>query len=40
MKIVSKELKQRIEATGMEDKIVDILVPTQKKIFVKKVSKK
>ena len=33
---IQKELKQRIEATGMEDKIVDILVPTQKKIFVKK----
>ena len=33
---IQKELKQRIEATGMEDKIVDILVPVQKKIFVKK----
>ena len=33
---IQKELKQRIEATGMEDKIVDILVPSQKKIFVKK----
>jgi len=33
---IQKELKQRIEATGMEDKVVDILVPTQKKIFVKK----
>jgi len=33
---IQKELKQRIEATGMEDRIVDILVPTQKKIFVKK----
>lgn len=33
---IQKELKQRIEATGMEEKIVDILVPTQKKIFVKK----
>ncbi len=33
---IQKELKQRIEATGMEDNIVDILVPTQKKIFVKK----
>jgi len=33
---IQKELKQRIEATGMEDKIVDLLVPVQKKIFVKK----
>ena len=33
---IQKELKQRAEATGMEDKIVDILVPVQKKIFVKK----
>ncbi len=33
---IQKELKQRIEATGMEDKIVDILVPVQKKIFVNK----
>jgi len=33
---IQKELKQRIEATGMENQIVDILVPTQKKIFVKK----
>lgn len=33
---IQKELKQRTEATGMEDKIVDILVPVQKKIFVKK----
>ena len=33
---IQKELKQRVEATGMEDKIVDILVPVQKKIFVKK----
>ena len=33
---IQKELKQRAEATGMEDKIVDVLVPVQKKIFVKK----
>mgnify|MGYP000860887624 CR=1 FL=1 len=33
---IQKELKQRAEATGMEDKLVDILVPVQKKIFVKK----
>lgn len=33
---IQKEIKQRAEATGMEDKIIDILVPVQKKIFVKK----
>ncbi len=33
---ILKEIKQRAEATGMEDKIVDLLVPVQKKIFVKK----
>ena len=33
---IQKEIKQRTEATGMEDKIVEILVPVQKKIFVKK----
>lgn len=33
---IQKELKQRAEATGLEDKIVEILVPVQKKIFVKK----
>jgi len=33
---IQKELKQRAEATGMEDKIVELLVPVQKKIFVKK----
>ncbi len=33
---IQKELKQRAEATGMQDEIVDILVPVQKKIFVKK----
>lgn len=33
---IQKEIKQRAEATGMEDKIVEILVPVQKKIFVKK----
>lgn len=33
---IQKELRQRAEATGMEDEIVDILVPVQKKIFVKK----
>jgi len=33
---IQKELKQRAEATGMEDKIDEILVPVQKKIIVKK----
>lgn len=33
---IQKEIKQRVEATGMEDKIVELLVPVQKKIFVKK----
>lgn len=33
---IQKELKQRAEATGMEDKIDEILVPVQKKITVKK----
>ena len=33
---IQKELRQRAEATGMEDEIVDILVPVQKKIIVKK----
>ena len=33
---IQKELKQRIEATGLQDKIEEILVPTPKKIIVKK----
>ncbi|MBP5204061.1 transcription termination/antitermination factor NusG [bacterium] len=33
---VQKEIKQRAEATGLEDKFVEMLVPVQKKIFVKK----
>ena len=33
---IKKELQQRIEATGMQDKILDILIPTKKKIIVKK----
>jgi transcriptional antiterminator NusG len=33
---IQKELKQRAEATGMEEKIDEILVPVQKKITVKK----
>ena len=37
---IQKELKQRIEASGLEDKIVQILVPVQKKIVVKKGKQK
>ena len=33
---VQKEIKQRVAATGLEDKFVEVLVPVQKKIFVKK----
>ncbi|MHC1716682.1 MAG: transcription termination/antitermination protein NusG [Candidatus Dojkabacteria bacterium] len=33
---IQKEIKQRAEATGLENKIVEILVPVQKKIYVKK----
>jgi len=33
---IQKELKQRAEATGTEDKIEEILIPVQKKITVKK----
>jgi transcriptional antiterminator NusG len=33
---IQKEIRQRIEATGMDDKILEILVPVQKKIVVKK----
>lgn len=33
---IKKELQQRIEATGLQDKIEEILIPTQKKIIVKK----
>jgi transcriptional antiterminator NusG len=33
---IKKELEQRIEASGLENKIVDILVPVQKKIVIKK----
>lgn len=33
---IKKELQQRIEATGLQDQIEEILVPVQKKIFVKK----
>ncbi len=37
---IQKELQQRIEASGLENKIVDILVPVQKKIVVKKGKQK
>ncbi len=33
---IKKELQQRIEATGLQDKIEEIFIPVQKKIFVKK----
>ena len=33
---VQKEIMQRATATGMQDKIVEMLVPVQKKIIVKK----
>lgn len=33
---IQKELKQRVSATGTEDQIVEVLVPVQKKIVVKK----
>jgi transcriptional antiterminator NusG len=32
---VSRNLKQRIESLGMQDKIFDVVVPTEKKIRVK-----
>ncbi|XKT75347.1 MAG: transcription termination/antitermination protein NusG [Patescibacteria group bacterium UBA2103] len=32
---VARNLKQRIESLGMEDKIYDVVVPTEKKIKVK-----
>ncbi|MDO8183732.1 MAG: transcription termination/antitermination protein NusG [bacterium] len=32
---VSRNLKQRIESLGMEDKIFNVLVPTEKKVKVK-----
>lgn len=32
---VSRNLKQRIESLGMEDKIFNVLVPTEKKIRIK-----
>lgn len=37
---IQKELQQRIQASGLEEKIVDILVPVQKKIVVKKGKQK
>jgi transcriptional antiterminator NusG len=32
---VLKNLKQRIESLGMEDKIFNVIVPTEKKIKIK-----
>lgn len=32
---VARNLKQRIESLGMEDKIFDVIVPTEKKIKIK-----
>src|SRR3990172_5966961 len=32
---VSRNLKQRIESLGMEDKIFNVIVPTEKKIKIK-----
>lgn len=32
---VARNLKQRIESLGMEDRIFDVIVPTEKKIVVK-----
>jgi transcriptional antiterminator NusG len=37
---IQKELQQRIKASGLQNKIVDILVPVQKKIVVKKGKQK
>jgi transcription termination/antitermination protein NusG len=34
-KAVQRNLKQRIESMGMEDKIFDVVVPTEKKIKIK-----
>lgn len=33
---VARNLKQRVESLGMEDKIFDVVVPTEKKIKVKR----
>ena len=37
---VAKNLKQRIESLGMEDKIFNVIVPKEKKIKNKKRKKK
>ncbi len=37
---VAKNLKQRIESLGMEDKIFDVLVPKEKKIKIKNSKRK
>jgi transcriptional antiterminator NusG len=31
---VARNLKQRIESLGMQDRIFDVVVPTEKKIFL------
>ena len=33
---VARNLKQRVESLGMEDKIFNVIVPTEKKIKVKR----
>jgi len=35
---VARNLKQRIEALGMQDKIFNVLVPKEKKIKIKMVN--
>ena len=35
---VAKNLKQRIESLGMEDKIFDVIVPKEKKIKMQNAS--
>jgi len=37
---VSKNLKQRIDSMGMEDKIFNVLIPTEKKIKIKNGKRK
>jgi len=37
---IRKELQQRIEASGLENKIIEVLVPVQKKIVIKKGKQK
>src|SRR4030043_76479 len=37
---VARNLKQRIESFGMEDKIFNVIVPTEKKIKIKSLQKR